>query len=52
MTINVTQPAIILLSPEEAGSLLTEPMTMDEERRAIFWQSQARVYRMGKHGER
>lgn len=52
MTINVTQPAIILLSPEEAGSLLIEPVTLDEERRAIFWQSRACVYRMGKHDGR
>ena len=52
ITIDVTQPVIILLSPEEAGSLFVEPVTFDEERRAVYWKSRALVYRMSKHDER
>ena len=45
--INVQQPAIVLLNPEDAGSLLAEPKTIVEQRTAEYWHERAFVYQMG-----
>ncbi|CAF2979311.1 unnamed protein product [Rotaria socialis] len=47
--INVRQPAIVILKPEEAGSLLTIPATDHERQLADYWRQNACVYIMGPH---
>ncbi|CAF2260335.1 unnamed protein product [Rotaria magnacalcarata] len=47
--INVRQPAIVLLKPEEAGSLLTIPVTDHERQLADYWRQNACIYIMGPH---
>ena len=44
--INVQQPAIVLLNPEDAGSLLTEPSTLQEQQTAMYWKERAFIYVM------
>lgn len=44
--INVQQPAIVLLNPEDAGSLLTEPTTLQEQQLAMYWKERAFIYVM------
>ncbi|CAF1357003.1 unnamed protein product [Adineta steineri] len=45
--INVRQPAIVLLNPEDAGSLIREPITLEEHQLAEYWKKRATVYTMG-----
>ncbi|CAF1508106.1 unnamed protein product [Adineta steineri] len=45
--INVRQPAIVLLNPEDAGSLTREPRTAEEQQSAKYWKKRAIVYIMG-----
>ena len=44
--INVRQPAIVLLNPEDAGSLLDEPVTLQQQQLAQYWKERAFVYVM------
>lgn len=44
--INVQQPAIVLLNPEDAGTLLTEPVTRKEQQTAMYWKQRAFIYIM------
>ena len=44
--INVQQPAIVLLNPEDAGSLLAEPLTTQEQQTAMYWKQRAFIYVM------
>ncbi|CAF2913034.1 unnamed protein product [Rotaria sp. Silwood2] len=44
--INVRQPAIVLLNPEDAGSLLAEPITFEEQQTAKYWKERAFIYIM------
>lgn len=44
--INVRQPAIVLLNPEDAGSLLAEPVTVQEQQTAMYWKERAFIYIM------
>ena len=44
--INVRQPAIVLLNPEDAGSLLVEPVTQQEHQIAMYWKQRAFIYIM------
>ena len=44
--INVRQPAIVLLNPEDAGSLLAEPVTEQEKQTAMYWKERAFIYIM------
>ena len=46
--INVRQPAIVLLNPEDAGSLLSQPVTMQQQQTAEYWKERAFIYIMGK----
>jgi hypothetical protein len=46
--INVRQPAIVLLNPEDAGSLLTEPLTLQQQQTAEYWKERAFIYIMSK----
>lgn len=46
-TINVRQPAIVLMNPENAGSLLAQPTTESERDEAAYWKARASVYIMG-----
>ncbi|CAF1511608.1 unnamed protein product [Adineta ricciae] len=43
----VRQPAIVLLNPEDAGSLLKEPITDQEKSMAEYWKERAFIYIMG-----
>ncbi|CAF4464345.1 unnamed protein product, partial [Adineta steineri] len=45
--INVRQPAIVLLNPEDAGSLTREPNTVEEQQSTQYWKKRAIVYIMG-----
>ncbi|CAF1538053.1 unnamed protein product [Adineta steineri] len=45
--INVRQPAIVLLNPEDAGSLLQEPNTTEQKNMFEYWQKRAFIYIMG-----
>ncbi|CAF4321158.1 unnamed protein product, partial [Adineta steineri] len=45
--INVRQPAIVLLNPEDAGSLTHEPNTVEEQQSTQYWKKRAIVYIMG-----
>ncbi|CAF0991868.1 unnamed protein product [Didymodactylos carnosus] len=45
--INVRQPAVVLLNPEDAGSLLAEPITVHDHQMANYWKKRATVYIMG-----
>ena len=45
--INVRQPAIVLLNPEDAGSLIEEPITIRQKRMAEYWKKRAFIYTMG-----
>ncbi|CAF1576932.1 unnamed protein product [Adineta steineri] len=45
--IKVRQPAIVLLNPEDAGSLTREPVTREEKQIAEYWKERAIVYIMG-----
>ena len=47
MTINVRQPAIVLMNPENAGSLLAQPTTVAAQQLAAYWRKRATVYVMG-----
>ena len=47
--INVLQPAIVLLNPEDAGSLLTEPSTLKEQQTAMYWKERAFIYVMEQY---
>ncbi|CAF4851908.1 unnamed protein product [Rotaria sp. Silwood2] len=44
--INVRQPAIVLLNPEDTGSLLAEPITLQEQQLAEYWKERAFIYIM------
>ncbi|CAF1545884.1 unnamed protein product [Adineta ricciae] len=44
--INVRQPAIVLLNPEDSGSLTREPTTCEEQQTAAYWKRRATVYIM------
>ncbi|CAF3254966.1 unnamed protein product [Rotaria socialis] len=44
--INVQQPAIVLLNPEDAGSLLAQPTTIQEQQAALYWKERAFIYVM------
>ena len=44
--ISVRQPAIVLLNPEDAGSLLAEPVTEQEKQTALYWKERAFIYIM------
>lgn len=44
--IHVRQPAIVLLNPEDAGSLLAEPVTVQEQQTAMYWKARAFIYIM------
>ena len=46
--INVRQPAIVLLNPEDAGSLLTEPVTVQQQQTADYWKERAFIYIMSE----
>lgn len=46
--INVKMPAIVLLNPENAGSLIKKPKTEKEILDAEYWKERAFIYRMGK----
>ena len=48
MSINVRQPAIVLMNPENAGSLLATPMTAAAQQLAAYWRKRATVYVMGR----
>jgi len=41
-------PAIVLLNPEDAGSLLREPSNELEQAEYDYWQQNAFIYKMGK----
>ena len=41
-------PAIVLLNPENAGSLTATPHTLKERQNAAYWSERAVVYEMGK----
>lgn len=43
----VRQPAIVLLNPQCAGSLLISPTTEFEKQEATYWKERAFVYVMG-----
>ena len=45
--INVRQPAIVLLNPEDTGSLLAEPITNQQQKLAEYWKERAFIYIMG-----
>ncbi|CAF3407378.1 unnamed protein product, partial [Rotaria sp. Silwood2] len=45
--INVRQPAIVLLNPEDAGSLLQAPITDPQQDTAAYWRERAFIYIMG-----
>ncbi|CAF1539189.1 unnamed protein product, partial [Adineta ricciae] len=45
--INIQQPAIVLLNPEDAGSLIAEPANTAERRFVRYWRHRAIVYRLG-----
>ncbi|CAF4204361.1 unnamed protein product, partial [Adineta steineri] len=45
--INVRQPAIVLLNPEDAGSLLQEPNTTEQQNMFEYWKKRAFIYIMG-----
>lgn len=47
MSINVRQPAIVLMNPENAGSLLATPTTVGAQKWAEYWRKRATVYVMG-----
>ncbi len=45
----VRQPAIVLLNPEDTGSLLlTENLTVEQRQNAAYWKKRAFIYIMGK----
>lgn len=46
--INVRQPAIVLLNPEDAGSLLAEPVTEQQKQIAQYWKERAFIYIMSE----
>ena len=43
----VRQPAIVLMNPENAGSLLAKPNTLIERQNAAYWKSRATIYVIG-----
>ncbi|CAF1515717.1 unnamed protein product [Rotaria magnacalcarata] len=45
--IKVQQPAIVLLNPEDAGSLLEPPTSRRQEKLAQYWKKRAFIYIMG-----
>ena len=45
--IHVRQPAIVLLDPNEAGSLLVEPVTDEQKETYKFWQEHAIIHILG-----
>ena len=45
--INVQQPAIVLLNPEDTGSLLETPMNEQQEQTAQYWRQRATSFVMG-----
>ena len=47
--INVRQPAIVPLNPEDAGSLLAEPTTLQEQQTALYWKERALIYIMNEN---
>ena len=44
--INVRQPAIVLLNPEDAGPLSAEPVTVQQQQTAMYWKERACIYIM------
>ncbi|CAF1438115.1 unnamed protein product [Adineta steineri] len=44
--INVRRTAIVLLCPEYAGSLIREPITLEEQQLAQYWKKRTTVYIM------
>ncbi len=46
--INVRQPAIVLLNPEDAGSLIaTEHTSIEQQQNAAYWKKRVFIYIMG-----
>jgi len=48
LTINVQQHAIVLMNPEDAGSLNAEPKNEQQKQAADYWKERLYIYRMGK----
>ncbi|CAF1436330.1 unnamed protein product [Rotaria sordida] len=46
--INARQPAIVLMNPDDAGSLLEQPMTDRQKKTMEYWKERASIYIMGK----
>ncbi|CAF1632146.1 unnamed protein product [Adineta ricciae] len=46
-TINVRQPSIVLMNPENAGTLLAKPKNQVEQQLAAYWEKRATVYVLG-----
>ena len=44
--INARQPAIVLVNPEDAGSLLAEPITLQQQQTVMYWKERACIYIM------
>jgi len=42
-------PAIILINPEDAGSLTAKPNTEQEKQEAKFWNDRAFIMKLGKN---
>jgi hypothetical protein len=38
----------VLLGPDDAGSLLAEPVTAQDHQAATYWKKRATIYIMGK----
>lgn len=48
-TVDVLQPAIVLLRPEQQGSLNNVPSTNETDKsHTDFWSQNASIYRIGK----
>jgi len=45
--IHVRQPAIVLMNPEDAGSLLKRSRSNTEEDSPDYWRKRATIYKMG-----
>lgn len=47
VTIHVRQPAIVLMNPEDTGSLLIRSRSDKQEDSPDYWQKRATIYVMG-----
>ena len=45
--INVQQPAIVLMNPEDAGSLLARAQSSKAKASVEYWRKRATIYTMG-----